>query len=328
MSSIAQFTEDFTGGTIGSAVAQSPTTVFVNISGGGTSVVTTDPTGTLPRMMRVTGTGVVNSRRLHEMTSATALNLLWFTFDIVIEQTVDTNTAIVTVYQSDAALTTDKILDVRILAGTTQIQMRDVNSSVFTSSSLTLNTRYRIAVMSNMNGGTARKIRMMVLNGAGTTAIGDSGDVTSNATATVTRHIRIGTATDNTSTLVFGRLRGDNADGPVVTPPPTVSAGADQLDVLPGATVTITAATTGSGTLTWTQTSGPAVTLSGTGNSRTFVAPPYWPTGSNAPVGAALVFTASYGGASDSVSIVTDVHTRWRKTSTGMSPTFISRKIP
>lgn len=329
MTAITQYTENFTGGTIGSAVAVSPSTVFLNISGSATSTVTTDPTGVLPRMMRTVCTGAALQRRTHEMTTPTALSLVWFTFDLVIEQTVDANTGILSMYLADTALPAEKVLDVRIVGGATTLQLRDVNSTVFTSTALSLNTRYRVAVMAKLGAtASARRVRMIVMNAAGDTAISDSGEQVSNTTVAAMRHTRIGPLTDNTSQLVFGRLRGDDTDGPVLTPAPTVSAGADQLDVLPGSTVTLTAATTGTGTLTWTQTSGPTVTLSGTGNSRTFVAPPYWPTGANAPVGAALVFTASYGGATDTVSVVTDVHTRWRKTSGGMTPAFISRKIP
>ena len=69
--------------------------------------------------------------------------------------------------------------------------------------------------------------------------------------------------------------------------PPTANAGPDQ-SVEPWATVTLTgAASTAVGTVTgyaWTQTSGPAVTLVGTGSTRTFTAPA-------SAAGATLVFS-------------------------------------
>jgi hypothetical protein len=57
--------------------------------------------------------------------------------------------------------------------------------------------------------------------------------------------------------------------------PPVANAGPDQ-SVEPWSTVSLTgAASTGTGlTYAWSQTSGPAVTLSGSGATRTFAAPP------------------------------------------------------
>lgn len=63
--------------------------------------------------------------------------------------------------------------------------------------------------------------------------------------------------------------------GPVSAPAPQISLGADRA-AEPGTTLTLTATHTG-GTAptswTWEQVSGPAVTLTGTGSSRSFVAP-------------------------------------------------------
>ena len=56
---------------------------------------------------------------------------------------------------------------------------------------------------------------------------------------------------------------------------PVADAGPDQTGIEPWTTVTLTgAASTGAASYAWSQAAGPAVTLAGTGATRTFTAPP------------------------------------------------------
>jgi hypothetical protein len=76
----------------------------------------------------------------------------------------------------------------------------------------------------------------------------------------------------------------------------TVSAGADQVNVEPWSTVTLTA-TSSSGSATWSRVSGPNATLTGTGLTRTYTAPAAF----NAAQ--ATVWQATNGTASDQMSV-------------------------
>lgn len=95
------------------------------------------------------------------------------------------------------------------------------------------------------------------------------------------------------TTVTYVNSQTTNGVGQLVgiVPSSSASAGADQTDIEPWTTVTLT----GTGSGSWSQVSGTAVTLSGSGASRTFTAPPSL----NAQT---LVF--SYGGDQMSVSIL------------------------
>lgn len=75
----------------------------------------------------------------------------------------------------------------------------------------------------------------------------------------------------------------------------TVSAGDDQINVEPWTMVTLTA-TSSSGSVTWSHISGPNPVLSGSGLSRTFIAPSAFVTQTS-------VFRAANGTATDDVSV-------------------------
>lgn len=94
--------------------------------------------------------------------------------------------------------------------------------------------------------------------------------------------------------------------GPLVNFP-IVDAGADRSNVEPLSTVTLAATANMAVTAwTWTQTGGPAVTLTGTGATRTFTAP----ANEN---GATLTFTASADGSpADTVTIDVLPHDLWQ----------------
>lgn len=91
----------------------------------------------------------------------------------------------------------------------------------------------------------------------------------------------VGATTLSTWDYALDADAGDDATNPGSAAPvnalPTVNAGADQANVEPGATVTLTAtATDTDGTISsyaWDQITGTPVTLAGTGATRTFTAP-------------------------------------------------------
>lgn len=325
MTAIATLTENFTGLAAGNPITTA-STIFDKVSGAGSSAFIVDPfSGGANRMMRVTNAGA--QFRIHEMDFA-AKELLWFTFDLAIEDTVDSNTAILNGYQTNAATAAEKIFDLQIVGGATTLRLRSINTAIWTSTALTADTKYRVYVMVKL-GASARRLRVMVYDAAGTTLLQDSGELTATAAATSISHLRLGTISDSTSTLLFGRLRGDDADGPAVevAPAASVSLATNKPTPEPGETVTLTAATTGTGTLAFTQTAGPTVTLSGSGTTRTFTAPTHWPSGS-APTRPTLTFQAAYGGATQAVTVTPYAHTRWRKTGSGWQAVTPARKFP
>lgn len=130
------------------------------------------------------------------------------------------------------------------------------------------------------NNTTARQ-RVKVYSGTnlnGTTPDYDSGDVVTTAAGTFTR-LSVGVCVAATMTAYWDSVILDSA---AFAAPigggggPTASAGANQTGKEPGELITLTGTDTGTGlTRTWTQTAGsPTVTLSGTGATRTFRAPP------------------------------------------------------
>lgn len=94
------------------------------------------------------------------------------------------------------------------------------------------------------------------------------------------------------STSIDTDLSAPGAPGPYVSS--SVNAGVDKVGVEPWSTVTLTA--TGSSTATWSHVSGPNPALSGSGSTRTFIAPASF-------VAATSVFRATVGGAFDEVSV-------------------------
>lgn len=99
-------------------------------------------------------------------------------------------------------------------------------------------------------------------------------------------HAYVGSSVWQTETNIVSPTYGDVNGG---IPAPTGDAGADQT-ASPWTTVTLT----GTGTGTWTQVTGPTVTLSGSGATRTFTAPPSMSAQS-------LVF--DYGGDTTTITI-------------------------
>lgn len=203
MATINALTENFTGGAVGSALT-SANTIFTNISGQGTSIFASDPYVPGGRMMSIAS--AVNFRT-HEVNFPTQ-SQMWFAFDIEIVTALDSNTAVMIAYDVEAA--TNKVLDIRLLAGTRTLQMRNVNVAEWTSPVLSAGQKYRLYVW--MKVDTGKNIRCVLYGGPDyTTLISDSGTVASSTVATTVGHIRVGTLSNSTGEIKMGRLRGDTA---------------------------------------------------------------------------------------------------------------------
>lgn len=176
------------------------------------------------------------------------------------------------------------------------------------SSSLSTATVYRIEIV--VTGSTSGVVS--VYQGDSFTALYTSPAVAVGAGMSV---LRIGeNGSDNLQGKYYDDIAVGNAAaslGPKVAPT-TITAGEDQTDIEPFSTVTLAASVvTGSVTSwSWSQISGPAVTLNGSESGRTFIAP------ANAN-GATLVFQASGDGSTDQVSVQVLPHLEWIKRSSG-----------
>jgi hypothetical protein len=306
MAAISALEEDFAGGAVGTAVATT-NTIFDNVSGTGASKFVVDPFDSTRRMMEVTSTGAAQSR-IHEM-DFPATSLLWFRFDMDIDTPLDTNTAILNGYLNNSALAGDKIFDIQIVAGTRTLRLRNVNTTVWTSTVLAAGTKHRVYVYVNL-GSATKQIRLMVYSGGDNTVLTqDSGLITSTATPGTISHLRAGQMSGAIGVTRFGRFRADNAVQPLPAATATVSLGPDQTTET-GNTCTFPVTTSGTGTLVLTQTAGATVTLTGTGSSRSFVMPGNF-VGS-IPQPTVVTFQADFGGATDTVTFSAPLWPEWR----------------
>lgn len=206
MALIPALTEDFTGAAVGNAVTEANTT-FDQVSGAVATFIT-DPFDASRRMMEIT---TASQFSIHEMDFTPAVPILWFRLDIDLETTFAANTAFFTAY--DVAAGTNKIYDIRVVAGTRTIQLRNVNTSVWTSDPLTDNTKYSIHGYCKVD--STKSIRCLIYSGANlNTLVEDSGTWSCSTLATTCAHVRVGVAQSSTGTIRIGRLRGDNANQP------------------------------------------------------------------------------------------------------------------
>lgn len=137
-------------------------------------------------------------------------------------------------------------------------------------------------------GSTAGELHLKVYTGAdadGTTAT-YTYDATNKNNGTINfPHVRfgkVGSGGTVLSRMEYGHLYDDRVTNTGLGPlgagsPPTADAGPDQLDVEPWTVVTLDGSASfddvGVTSYTWTQTAGTAVTLSGSGATRTFTVP-------------------------------------------------------
>lgn len=177
-----------------------------------------------------------------------------------------------------------------------------LSSTLFTTS-LSANTTYRIEYAITPGAtSTSGAAEIALYTNNGTTAI-ETQSVTGqnfDGAAGPISQFRVGQIVAGTwnGTTYFDTIRLQDLSSGFIGPytaGATVSAGSDQVDVEPWTTVTLTA-TSSSGTATWSHVSGPNPTLSGTGLSRTFMAPASFAVQTS-------VFRATNGAATDDVSI-------------------------
>lgn len=194
-----------------------------------------------------------------------------------------------------------------------QIRFRGDNATAVwspTTMQMVANTLYRIEIV--VNGTTAA---VYVYEGESTTALFSNTSLTVADGMTL---LRVGeTLTDNLKGKRYDDIQVTNTAtliGPVVAATPVVTTNGDQT-VTPYQTVTLSAQVTGTQTApTWTQISGqPAVTLAGSGATRTFVAP-------TTRGGTTLGFRASVSGVTADSSVTVLPHSEWAAQDGGEVP--------
>lgn len=231
MATIADLTEDFTGGAPGVAISTA-NTIADAVSGAGTAVFITDPFDAARQMAEFTTAAQLRSMQA----DFPAVTKAWIRFDLDVETTPDTSTGVASLYDDTAS--TNKILDVRVLT-TRALQLRNVSTAVSGFGPvLAADTKYRVYVLADMTPGTP-VIRCVVYGGANLdTLVLDSGDIASTSLAAAAGSARFGLISSSTGVVRIGRLRGDDAVMPLDTTPFGTPAGltvepvsSTQLDV-------------------------------------------------------------------------------------------------
>jgi hypothetical protein len=214
MATIAALTEDFMGAAPGIAVSTANST-FDSVSGAGSALYITDPFDGTRQMAEVTT--AAQSRSMESLFTGTTK--AWIRFDLDIETPPDVNNGIMALY--DDNLSTNKILDIRVLAGTRTLQLRNVNTVVGGFGPvLSADTKYRVYAYTDLATGTtpAKVVRCMVYGGADfTTLIGDSGEISSTSLAATAGSARFGLISSSTAVMRIGRIRGDDSTQPFDT---------------------------------------------------------------------------------------------------------------
>lgn len=243
MTAIAALTEDFTGAAPGTVVSAA-NTGFYEVTGTGTSTFITDPFNPANRMMQVTAT----AQDKYHGRNFPATAVLWFGWEYDLEVAPAASTIIAL---GNTAVGGTKIFDLRVVGGTRTLQLRNISTSIWTSTALADNTKYRVYVGMNL---TTKWLRVLIFNADGSTLLQDSTQITVTNAATTISNIQIGALQNTTSTHRFGRLRGDNADAPVATPPPPTTPDIEDIseDFLGASTGT----TVGTGNSIFTAVSG------------------------------------------------------------------------
>jgi hypothetical protein len=195
---------------------------------------------------------------------------------------------------------------------------------------LPLNTPFRIEGMAAENTGSNGRARIAIYEYEQTAAKDgfDTGAIAGAGTNAALSQFRFGIsaglgAWDLPIDDLFVDKIGSFPIGPVATPgADLVNAGADQTDIDPYAVVTLLA-TSSSGTVTWTQISGPTVVITPSSTNpllATFPAP-------RLAAGATVVIQAVNGAATDNITIGVDPVTDFVVTAAGTTPTVGSSKV-
>jgi hypothetical protein len=162
-----------------------------------------------------------------------------------------------------------------------RILVQNSNSTILytLATALLANTWYRIE--GEFVAGTSSQVKVSIGTSTDVYAYGSSSTLTANQTVSVRQGI--GTSSSGTGTIYFDDFTvavgpGFLTQSVFVNQPPSASAGSNQSSIEPWSTVNLIGTDSdGDGTVvtrTWRQVSGtPAVTLSGTGTTRTYTAP-------------------------------------------------------
>jgi hypothetical protein len=303
MAEILDLKEDFSGVAIG-ATPTSGTTIFDAFSGTATNLVIVDPYDATKRMVELTASSTSRSHNAN----LPATTDLWVRFDFEIKTAFNPIVGVFNIHDTSAIA--NKVLDIRAIAGARQLQLRNVNTVAYTTPVFDPDTKYRAYV--HATAGGSQIIRLIIFTGPNlNTPFSDSGDIAATHTAPTIGHVRIGTFTNSTGVFRFGDIRGDNSTMPVDAPAGTVEVSASDETPDTGDVVTLTATKTGTGTLAISQTSGPTVTLTPSGDTWTFEMPGTITAG--VPVSTSVTFDVTYGGATDTVTVTAGPHHRWRR---------------
>jgi hypothetical protein len=160
-----------------------------------------------------------------------------------------------------------------------QIVVQNSTSNLYTLAPvLALNTWYRVE--GEFVASTSSQVKVSVGTSTNVYAYGSSSTFSANQTVSVRQGIAsassgVGTAYFDDFTVAVGP--GFLTQSVFGNQPPTASAGSDQTNIEPWSTVTLAGTDSDADgtvvTRTWRQISGPAVTLSATGNTATYAAP-------------------------------------------------------
>lgn len=320
---MAIFTNNFDGGTNGTVVTEA------NSGGASGNAFYYVPPGTITYSNAQAATGTLSGMIANP--GATYAHVTWSTaetnflsrFYVYFASTLPVNG--ITLIRYTAATGSASI---RINAGGNTATLYTGGVAYGTSGILSVNTWYRMEVFR-----TPTSLQWALYNGSSTTAIYTSPLTTGLSMGTMDS-VSIGKydTTNQTETFYIDSVGMKTATDAVWGAWPDVSvkinAIADQ-SVEPGSSVTVTAVLSDASTAdsyTWRQISGPAITLSGTGNSRTFTAPHAMP-----PAGATVVLgvTATKSGVTSNETIANvvalpQVSWVWNGTAWEGSPTTIS----
>lgn len=268
MANISELQEDFELGYDGDTITITDT-IFDTINGPGSDATYYAVSYEGGLAMRIDST---TGNKFYR-TNITALTSMWAGFALRIDSLP---TSIITVYggyQGTAIGYTVRVTT------TGELQLRDGTITRFTSPALTLNEWYWVSAKFDIGSSTGAELRLY--DRTGTSVYSSGAGAATSTTATSIDNIRVGFLAGTGSMIVsLDRLRADTTTeiAPLLTGSMEVETEASPA--MPDAydSVTLTATVSGdAGThsYTWSQISGsPTVALSGTGNTRTFVAPP------------------------------------------------------
>lgn len=207
-----------------------------------------------------------------------------------------------------------RIADINITA-TGLVQLYDVSNTLIAvapDATIAVNSTYRFELTIDTITGV---FDIAIYSGHSTTAIVLKTSVTGNFVANSVGCVRIGknTTTQQAETQLWDDIvfTTDQVFIGSADTVPTVSLGPDLVQIEPFKNVPLSATVTAGtiGAWVWTQIAGPAVTLAGTGASRTFVAPALLN-------GIVLQFRVTGDGtATDTISVTINPHLEWLKTS-------------